>query len=384
MSNDPIVIVGSGLSGYMVAKEFRKLDKTSPLMIVTANDGEYYSKPQLSTALAYKRDAKALSMGDADAMRDQLDADILTQSQVTHIDCQKKTITCANRQIAYSKLVLALGGDKIKLPLSGDGAADVQSVNHLDEYAVFREWLGGKQKITILGSGLVGCEFANDLLHANVSVNVIAPDHYPLARLVPEKIGKALQDALAEQGVRWHFCRFATEVDKTLDGYTVRMENMKEIQADGVFSAAGLRAHMALAKSAGLTVDNGIVVDNYLQTSDPDVFALGDCAQVDGHLFQHIAPILLCARALVKTLVGDRTSVVYPVMPIIVKTPICPIVALPPEKDLAGAWEYEGEGEGQDLVAKFFDIDRKLRGFALSGKAIAQRASLIKMMQVAM
>ena len=371
-----VVVIGSGLAGYMFAKELRKHDKQLSLTIISQSPGCFYSKPQLSTALFHKKTASDLSMGSPEKMAEQLNATIITNKVVTAIDPDAKTIKYEGQSIQYDTLVLALGADKIHPPLSGDAVDDVQSVNHLHEYEKFRQWLVGKKHIAILGSGLVGCEFCNDLVSAGYQVDMVALDTYPLMRLVPEPIGRSLQTAFEKVGVNWHLSSSAESVSHQKDKVVLKTSNTSEIIVDGVFSAIGLRPHIALAKQAGLHVNRGIVVNNLLQTSHPDIYALGDCAEVEGKIKQYVAPLLLCARYLALTVSGQQKIVQYSPMPVIIKTPILPVITLPPEQDVVGVWTVEGGG--CDLRALFKDEQGQLQGFALSGKCVTEKAMLLK------
>ena len=373
-----IIVIGSGLAGYMFAKEFRKHDKESDLTVITQSPGHFYSKPQLSTALTHKKTADDLSMGCPEKMTERLNATIISEKTVTAIDAKNKTIQYDKTILSYDTLILAVGADKINPPLSGDAVNDVQSVNHLHEYAEFRRWLSDKKHLAIMGSGLVGCEFCNDLVNAGYQVEMVALDAYPLLRLVPEPIGRAVQQAFEKSGVTWHLCSSAESVNHKNDKVILETANADEIEVDGVFSAIGLRPHTLLAEAAGLKVSRGIVVNNGLQTSDPNIYALGDCAEVNGHVKQFVAPLLLCARMLAQTIAGQQKQVDYPPMPIIIKTPLCPVVALPPEQGVAGDWVVEGSDN--DLKALFKDAQGKLQGFALSGKCVADKAALLKEM----
>ncbi len=374
-----IVIIGSGLAGYSVAKEFRHLNNEARIVLITADRGDYYSKPQLSTAFNAGKTVSDLVMNTAEHMSEKLDTTIVTNTLIRSIDRDHKKIIADAYECTYDQLVLALGADKLTAPLDGDALDTIQSVNTLEEYEKFRAWLEGKKRIGILGSGLVGCEFANDLTTGGYDVVVMAPDRYPLQRFVPEKIGRTLQDALTAKGVTWHLCHFATEVNKTATGYDVLLDDMRRVEVDGVFSAIGLRPHTQLAERAGLAVENGIVVNNVLQTSDPSIYALGDCAQVCGHSLLHIAPLLSCARALSKTLAGEPTEVHYPAMPIIIKTPICPIQTVFPQDSENCNWTFQGEAP--NLEAQCLDSSGNLQGFSLTGNTLRRRAELLKLLQ---
>src|SRR5690606_13888306 len=161
----PIVILGSGLAGYTVAREFRKLDAATPLVIVTRDDGAVYSKPMLSNALAGGRSAAALSTADAAAAAGQLNATVMARREVAAIDVAGHALAFADgERLDYAKLVLALGADPIRVPLEGDAADAVMQVNDLDDYSRFRDAIEPATHVTILGAGLIGCEFANDLV----------------------------------------------------------------------------------------------------------------------------------------------------------------------------------------------------------------------------
>jgi rubredoxin-NAD+ reductase len=376
MKTDPIIIVGSGLAGYLFAKEFRKLNTTTTLHIITASDGCFYSKPLLSTALTQQKAIAELAIYDAKTMAEQLNATIYTETQVKSIDPLAQTISFDNDTLTYSQLILACGSYAIHLPLTGDGINDVHSVNDLQAYAVYRQWLAHKQHIAILGSGLVGCEFANDLINTGHEVDIISLDDYPLAKFVPASIGNALRNALAVKGVKWHLQRSAQSVHRVNATYAVTLNDQTQVFADGVFSAVGIRPLIELAKLAGLQINRGIVVDRHLRTSVNNIYALGDCAEVNGELRQYVAPVMQCARVLAGYLNGQAMTVRYEPMPIIVKTPACPVVAIPPPAGLVGEWR--NEINGCDGKALFYDEKQQLRGFALIGAGTKARLELTK------
>lgn len=372
----PIIIVGTGLAGYQVAKEYRKINATAPLTLITADDGHYYPKPQLSTVLTSGKSLDALVTATADTMASQLNATIFTQTTVSAIDPLNKLIFINSESLHYSKLILACGAEVIKPPLKGDGVKDVLSINHLYHYATFQELIKNKKSIAILGAGLIGCEFANDLSNAHYKVHVIAPATAPLDLLVPEKIGKLLQKALEENGVQFHLPCTATHVNKIEKGFYLELSNGNELEVDFVLSAVGLRPHIMLAATTNIKTDRGILVNRYLETSLPNIYALGDCAEVEGHVLPYIAPLLNCSRALAKTLAGERTPVIYPAMPVIVKTPAHPIAVCPPPKNIPGTWQIETHGHNSKAL--FYNDSQQLLGFVLTNDAVKERASLAK------
>jgi len=374
---NPIIIIGAGLAGYQLAREFRKLDQTTPLTIVTADSGKYYSKPLLSTALTSGKTADMLPTATAEMMAQQLNAVILTHSYISVIDPTEQTILVKHQKIHYSKLVLACGADVIKPQVKGEAAAEILSINHLYHYAEFRDLIKNKKRIAIFGAGLIGCEFANDLSNAGYEVHIIAPAKAPLDLLIPEKIGKILQTALEKNGVHFHLECVATRIDKVENGtYNLELSNGNELETEFVLSAIGLKPHLALAHTAGAAVNRGIIVNRYLETSIPNIYALGDCAEVEGHVLPYITPLLNGSRALAKTLSGTPTATEYPGMPVVVKTPAHPIVVCPPPKQIEGEWQIETNDNS--VRALFYDHQNKLYGFVLTNDAVKERATLAK------
>jgi rubredoxin-NAD+ reductase len=374
---EPIVIVGSGLAGYSVAREFRKLDQATPIVMVSRDDASFYSKPMLSNALAAGKTAAQLAGASAAQMAGQLSADILAHTEVRGVDTARRVVHADGREIVYSKLVLALGADPISVPLAGDAAHEVLRVNDLADYARFRTALEGKRRVALLGAGLIGCEFANDLAAAGYAVEVIDPAPRPLGRLLPDEAAVKLRDALGALGLRWHLGTTAQSVTRAAGGLRVALSDGSEIEAGVVLSAIGLRPRTELVKAAGLAVSRGIVTDRFLETSASGVYALGDCAEVEGQVLPFVLPIMHAARALAKTLAGAPTVVDYPAMPVVVKTPALPVVVAPPPS-LPGAWSLHEIDAG--LEARFEDERGALRGFALLGAATARKNALAKLL----
>ena len=371
-----IVIIGSGLAGYTLIREIRKLDKAIPITLITREPGYFYSKPMLSTALASKKSAAQLISTTAQSMATQLEINLLSETDVSAIDTAAQILQTNHGSIAYQKLVLALGADQIRPPLAGNAVAEVITVNDLEDYAQFQNAIEGKKRIAILGAGLIGCEFANDLVLGGYEVDVIDLAPQVLGRLLPEAAAKALQAKLSDAGVRWHFSTTAQSIDRAGDSLLISLANGNSIACDVVLSAIGLKPRVGLAKAAGIKTGAGIAVNRELQTSANNVYSLGDCAEVEGLVLPYVMPIMQAARALAPTLLGQVTTLSYPAMPVMVKTPALPTIVSPPAHGAQGEWKTAASDGG--LEARFEASDGKLFGFALMGVATSQRAVLTK------
>lgn len=380
MSDTPIIIIGTGLAGYNLAREFRKKDDSTELVLISKDNGEFYSKPMLSNALAKQKAPDDLPMGDVTKMQNDLGARIITQQVATSIDVSDQAVSLADgEKLNYKKLVLAVGASPFQFPMQGDATDDVLMVNNLDDYREFRNKLKDKKSVAIIGPGLIGCEFANDLAANDYQVSVIGPDEAPMSTLLPAQAGLALQEALSSIGVNWYLQKTVSAVNKKHHGYELTLSDGQTIQADVVLSAIGLRANINLANEAGIECNRGIVVDRNLKTSDSHIHALGDCAEVEGLLLPFVMPLMQSARALAATLSGEDTMVSYPAMPVLIKTPILSTVVSAPARDAEGEWQIEKTGQG--LKALFTQGDALL-GFVLMGDAVSEKPALTKRLPV--
>ncbi len=378
MANTPLVIVGTGLAGYNLAREFRKLDSQTPLLLISADDGRSYSKPMLSTGFAKGQGADALVMAEAGAMAVQLDAQIRTHTRVTGLDPAQRRLWLGEETVDYRDLVLALGADCLRVPVAGDAGDAVFSVNDLEDYAHFRAAALGQQRVLILGAGLIGCEFANDLTLGGYQVEMVAPCEQVMPNLLHPAAASALQAGLEGLGVRLHLGPTLASLNRTANGLDAVLSDGTRIACDLVLSAVGLRPRTALAEAAGLTINHGIVVNRQLRTSEPHIHALGDCAEVDGLNLMYVMPLMACARALAKTLAGQPSEVRYGPMPIMVKTPVCPLVLSPTPAGRHGEWQVEGAGA--DIRALCRDAQGVLLGYALTGAEVQGRLALNRLL----
>ena len=376
--SQPIVIIGSGLAGYTVIRELRKMDKDVPITLITREPGYFYSKPMLSTAFANSKLAEQLISSSSEAMATQLNLTVLGNTDVHSIDAQVRLLHTSNGEVTYSKLVLALGADQIQLGLQGTAADTVMTVNDLEDYTRFRGAIEGRKRVAILGAGLIGCEFANDLTLGGYSIDVIDLAAHALGRLLPEAAATALEEKLSAAGVRWHFGSTAQSIDAHGDAIRITLVNGDTIDTDVVLSAVGLRPRTQLARDAGIKTGLGIEVNRQLQTNFDSIYAIGDCAETEGLVLPYVMPIMQAARALAPTLLGQAASLQYPAMPVMVKTPAYPIVVSPPAKGAQGQWNSTEVDGG--MLCRFESNDGELLGFALLGSATAERAAMVKLL----
>jgi len=385
----PIVIIGSGMAGYTLAREFRKLNTEQELVMICADDAVNYAKPTLSNALVGKKAPEQIGLGDAEKMSTQLNMRIEKETWVKSINAEKHELSLEKNgqqtTQAYSKLILAVGANPIRLAISGDASDDILVVNSLLDYRAFRETLDhcttgdcDDKRVVILGAGLIGCEFANDLQNTGHQVTVIDLAQQPLGRLLPDHVAQAFKENLQASGIQFILGTTVEKLTKSEQGYVVSLANGQSLKADVVLSAIGLQPNIGLAKTAEIQTSRGVITNTLLETNQPNVYAIGDCAEVNGTLLPYVMPIMQQARALAKTLNGQNTTVHYPAMPVAVKTPAAPLTVLPAPIDVEVTWENEKFDDG--MLSKATDNKGTLRGFVLLGPTAGkQRLTLTKL-----
>ena len=381
----PIVIIGSGMAGYAIAREFRKLNAEQELVMICADDAANYAKPTLSNAYTGKKAPEQIALGDAAKMSAQLNMTILNHTWVKsiesathqlHLEHVDQTATVQT----YSKLVLAVGANPIRLAFAGDGSDDIHVVNNLNDYKAFRSQLDScaEKRVVILGAGLIGCEFANDLQNTGHQVTVIDLAPLPLGRLLPAHVAQTFKENLEATGIHFVLGTTVEKISKNEYGhYFVTLANGQTLQADAVLSAIGLLPNTDLAKATNIHTSRGVLTNAGLETNQADIYAMGDCVEVNGILLPYVMPIMQQARALAKTLNGENTAVHYPAMPVAVKTPAAPLTVLPAPIDVEVTWNTEETEDG--MLAKASDAEGTLRGFVLLGATAGkQRLALAK------
>lgn len=371
----PIVIIGSGFAAYQLIKTVRRMDAHIPIQVFTAEDGAEYNKPDLSHVFSRKQTASDLVVKSGDMFAKEHNIDLFANTKVEKVDIYTQQVTANGQVYPYGKLVFATGAKAFVPPMNGDGVGDVLTLNSLQEYQAAETQISRAKRVLIIGGGLIGVEIAMDLATCGKNVTVIEPNTRLLANLIPEFIALPIERQLKQQGIQLGLETSVVAVERSESGLTATLRCGRTVETDIVISAAGLCANTQLAKEAAIRVNKGIVVDSRLQTSTRNVFALGDCAEIQDRMMPYLQPIVLGANVLAKQLLGQDAQLVLPPMMVKVKTPSYPI-------QLAGTvnevdhWEVNISVSG--VVAKAKDDNDHLVGFVVTNEQIEQAFPLLR------
>ncbi|TCC09457.1 NADH:flavorubredoxin reductase NorW [Kosakonia quasisacchari] len=373
-----IVIIGSGFAARTLVKNIRKLDSAVPLTLIAADGMEDYNKPDLSHVISQAQRAEDLIRQSAGEFAEQHNLRLFPYTFVTAIDTQARVVKSADKQWQYDKLVLATGAKAFVPPLPG--REKMLTLNSLQEYHACETTLRDASRVLIVGAGLIGCELAMDFRRAGKTVTVLDNAASILPSLMPPEVSGRLQHCLTAMGVRLLLQSRLVQLDEHEQGVRAQLDDDRYIDADVVVAATGLSPQVSLAQNTGLEVGRGIVVDGTLQTSNPHIFALGDCAQINGQVLPFLQPIQLSAMTLAKNLTGNSTQLVLPAMLVKVKTPLMPLHLAGETHRTDLRWRIATEADG--MVAKGLDTEDKLRAFVVSEDRMKEAFALLKALAV--
>lgn len=370
-----IVVIGSGFAAQQLVKSLRKLDADQPIRLITTDSGDEYNKPDLSHVVSRDCPAAAMTRLSGCEFAEQQRIALLPHCPVHGIDPARRLVLTEQGKFPYGQLVLATGASAVRPELPG--SEHLVTLNSQQEYAAIEAPLRQARRILVLGAGLIGCELAMDMASAGKEVTLVDLADSPLSALLPATLTQPLQQALRSQGVSLQFGTGLARIDaQPGDGWRITLSDGRVSEQDLVIAAIGLRPNLALARGAGLAVERGILVDDRLQTSDPHIFALGDCVQWQSQLLPFLQPILLGANALARTLLGTPTPLALPPMLVKVKTPRYPLQLAGRTKGEDLAWQCRWNSHG--MVAEARDEAGELCGFVVGGDQMSAAFPLLR------
>ena len=376
---DNIVIVGAGFAALQTIKMIRKTDPNIAITMVTADAGIEYSKPNLSHVFSQAQTPQQLAINTAQQLAELHNVVIKTNVWVNEINTEQQFIVAGDDVIPYSKLVLATGATPFIPAAEGLSVQATITLNSLEEFEKHKAQIDAAQRITVIGGGLIGVELAFDLQTAGKSVTIIEPASYLLGSLVPPFISLELERELRKAGVTVETDAMVSHATYLADGVRLQTTSSRLIKTDVVIAAAGLMPNTALAQQTGMAVNRGIIVDEAMRTNIKNVYAIGDCAEIQGRVMAYLQPAILAANVLAKQLTTGEGKLSLPHIMTKVKTPSYPIQLAGRDIQTAQSWETRFDPKG--IVAKGFNEANQLVGFIVTGEHIKAAFPLLKELQ---
>ncbi|MFC5467139.1 nitrite reductase large subunit NirB [Cohnella suwonensis] len=304
-----LVMVGNGMAGVRAIEHLLKLAPDAyEITIFGAEPHPNYNRIMLSSVLAGGADIKDIVLNDWDWYKDN-GICLHAGHRVERIDTVRRTVTSDKGLTAeYDSLLIATGSDAFMLPLPGADKEGVIGFRDIKDCETMMETSKKYKKAIVIGGGLLGLEAARGLLNLGMDVTVVHINSYIMNRELDQAAGLMLQKELEEQGMKFLLRKNSSAIigKKRVTG--LAFTDGTEAEADLIVMAVGIRPNVALGVKANLEVKRGIVVNDFLETSEENIYALGECAEHRGITYGLVAPLYEQGAVLAKRLAGLETA----------------------------------------------------------------------------
>ncbi len=273
------VIIGGGLAGASAIGGIRKEDKDGSILLIGKENHLPYNRPPLSKDLWFgKKEEEEIFINKKDYYKEN-DVDLALNCEVVELDPSNHLVTDREGvDYQYKKLLIATGGEPKRLDIPGGDLEEIFYYRYLDDYRELKSQLSEGDSALIIGGGFIGAEMAAALATQKVAVTMVFPESYLLKNIFPEGLGRHIQDDYQQHGIQVLPNDLPISIKVRKEGYITETKNETKITSDLLIGGIGISPSLDLALSGGLKVENGISVNKYLQTSNPDVYAAGDNA----------------------------------------------------------------------------------------------------------
>jgi len=277
-AKDPssVVIVGGGAAGLAAADVLRREGYDADLTMLSADESAPYDRPNLSKDfLAGNAPDDWIPLRAPDFYAERR-IDLVLNSRVTSLDAQRKRVAVeGGKEYPFDALLIATGATPVRLDIPGAAASQLHYLRTFADSRALVARAGSAKRVVVVGASFIGLEVAASLRARGIDVHVVGPESVPLERVMGPEVGRYVRELHESHGVTFHLGRTVSRVD----GPQVTLSDATTIAADFVVLGVGVRPVIDLAERAGLSIDRGIKVDEYLATSAPGVFAAGDVAR---------------------------------------------------------------------------------------------------------
>ncbi len=300
-----IVLIGNGMAGVRCIEEILKIKPESFEVTVFGSEPHpNYNRIQLSNVLQGDTTISDITINDWDWYKENK-ITLYADETVTNIDTAKKIIySDKNREVEYDRLILATGSVPFILPIPGADKKGVTAFRNIEDCEKMIEYSKKYKKAAVIGGGLLGLEAARGLLNLGMKVDVIHLSNCLMERQLDPTAGKLLQKELESQGMNFLLGKQTQEIFGEIDIEGLCFSDGEEIQADLIVMAVGIRPNTQLALKGGIPVNRGIIVNDYMETDIPNVYAVGECAEHRGMVYELVAPLYEQGKVLAKKICG--------------------------------------------------------------------------------
>lgn len=304
-----VVIVGNGVAGVTAARIIHEKNPEAQISIYTDESHHYYPRPRLYEVLSREAESREIYMF-SEKWYQERSIHIHLSNKAVGINLDEKELVLENKsRVCYDKLLLANGGHSFIPPIKGVEKTGVFTLRSLRDAVNIRRFTEKSKKAIIIGGGLLGLEFAASLRKLGQHVEVVEMFRQLLPKQLDQEGAAILKNHIASHGIDFYLGVKTVEILGKNTVSAILLDSGKEISGELVLISAGMRSNIQLASEAGITVNKGVVVNNYLQTSADDVYAVGDVAEFEGRVYGIIPAALEQARIAATNLLEEEQTV---------------------------------------------------------------------------
>ncbi|RSL29846.1 NAD(P)/FAD-dependent oxidoreductase [Salibacterium salarium] len=314
MSNkqEKLVVIGNGMAGVRTVEEIlKKAPNRFDVTIFGKEPHPNYNRISLSSVLQGDTEIDDIVLNTYEWYEEN-DITLYTGDPVVDIDTTKQTVTSEkNVTVPYDRLIMATGSNPFMLPLPGADKEGVIAFRDIEDCETMIKASEKYQRAVVIGGGLLGLEAARGLINLNMETDVIHLEEYLMERQLDDTAGTMLREELESQGMRFHMKKQTEQIVGKDRVEGVYFKDGSKLQADLVVMAVGIKPNIGLAQTAGLDTNRAVVVNDYLEASAPNVYAVGECAEHNGVAYGLVAPLYEQAKVLADRLCDEKSEASY-------------------------------------------------------------------------
>ncbi|MDS3909089.1 NAD(P)/FAD-dependent oxidoreductase [Staphylococcus hominis] len=309
MAKQKLVMIGNGMAGLRTIEEIlERSDSQFDITIIGKEPYPNYNRIMLSNILQKKMTVEETIMNTYDWYKEH-HIELIVDDPVEKVDRQSKTVTTSKGiTVTYDICIFATGSKAFVLPIPGSELPSVIGWRTIEDTERMIEIAKTKRRAIVIGGGLLGLECARGLMDQGMDVTVLHLAEWLMEMQLDRKAGDMLKADLERQGMHIELQANSKEIIGTDDVEAIKLADGRVIETDLVVMAVGIRPFTEVAREAGLEVNRGIVVNDYLQTSDEHIYAVGECAEHNGKVYGLVAPLYEQGKVLADYLTGKETE----------------------------------------------------------------------------
>lgn len=359
------LIIGNGIAGLSAAKEIRSIDESGTITMVSSEEYLTYYRMRLTEGLNKNFKEEDLLV-NSKSWYEEKNINVMLRRIVDNIDVNENSITLDDGQkLTYEKLLIATGSRPFIPPINGKFKEGVFALRSLRDLNYIKNYFENRERLVVIGGGLLGLEAAWALKNSGKNVSVIEYAPYLLPRQLDKELGTKLANKLHKEGIKVHLPKAAEEILGEGEATGITISGGDVIKADGILISSGIRPNLDLVRETDIKSDKGIIVDNNLKTSIDNIYAAGDVIQIDDKVIGLWTSSNEQGKIAGANMAGKNMEYTYPKLFSTLNLGDIKVFSAGDIVDYDNVYEYKDDTK--DIHHKLFTREGKMTGVILFG-----------------